>query len=51
MIDWALKPDRGSAVITATSQPEFRYEKNQCVLRVFLLQTIITELLVTTSQT
>ncbi|PCH33071.1 cyclopropane fatty acid synthase [Wolfiporia cocos MD-104 SS10] len=29
MIDWALKPDRGAAVITATAQPEFRYSTLQ----------------------
>lgn len=31
MIDWALKKDRGSAVITATAQPDFRYQENQYV--------------------
>jgi len=29
MIDWALKTDRGTAVISATSQPEFRYSETQ----------------------
>ncbi|KAF8495089.1 cyclopropane fatty acid synthase [Gautieria morchelliformis] len=29
MMDWALKRDRAAAVITATSQPEFRYSEYQ----------------------
>ncbi|GBE86996.1 Tuberculostearic acid methyltransferase UfaA1 [Sparassis crispa] len=29
VIDWALKPDKGAAVITATAQPEFRYSEFQ----------------------
>jgi len=29
MIDWALRLDRGAAVITATAQPEFRYTELQ----------------------
>ncbi|KAM5530937.1 hypothetical protein V8D89_015382 [Ganoderma adspersum] len=28
-VDWALKPDRATMVITATSQPEFRYTEYQ----------------------
>ncbi|KAI0935579.1 hypothetical protein AcV5_003968 [Taiwanofungus camphoratus] len=29
VIDWALRPDKGAAVISATAQPEFRYSKFQ----------------------
>lgn len=31
-MDWALKPAKATMVITATSQPEFRYSEYQCVL-------------------
>lgn len=31
MIDWALKADRATVVITATTQPEFRHRDYQYV--------------------
>ena len=31
IVDWALKPDRATVVITATSQPEDRWSEYQCV--------------------
>ena len=31
-MDWALKPSKATMVITATSQPEFRYSEYQYVL-------------------
>lgn len=37
VMDWALKDDRATMVITATSQPEHRYTDYQCVLPMFRL--------------
>lgn len=31
-VDWALKDKNAAMVVTATSQPEFRYSERQCVI-------------------
>ena len=32
IVDWALKSERGAAVVTATTQPDSRFDTFQCVL-------------------
>lgn len=43
LLDWTLRPDRAVAVITATTQPEWRFKILQCVVILRCVDAALTQ--------